>query len=235
HWDGKSKIKAADYDYHTKKITVEFQALLEFLVYDLKYIVVIDRQDYGAYLYDVVVGAVLHELEHANQMVKCDMDGSDIETIVIKSSLLPLSFSLHHDFFDKAMDAGFSEREVYSFVENYRNFYLEHWDYVPIERLADYNSHKTMATIFKEIGTMPGISYYECLRLCETYLRGYKDGNVPTKFYLEQIGSNSWAKIDDMGKNLDLESRLSLGLSITSEEYNNLVDTTNSLRALVLK
>ena len=108
-------------------------------------------------------------------------------------------------------------------------------DYAPEERLAEHYSHLTMATIMDSIGSYPNISNYERLKLCNNYLRGYKNG-TPTAIYLETIGNGvAYPEIEAMGQGLNLTRRLSLGLRISEQEHNYLKNKRNGLEALVLK
>ena len=47
--------------------------------------------------------------------------------------------------------------------------------------------------------------------------------------------SELWPKINREGLNLDIESRASLGLSISEEEYQYLIDTTDTLKRMIIK
>jgi len=235
HWDGSEEIQGASFNWRTRILTIELQAELEFISDDLKNLG-LNSNDKFALIYDRIMQIILHELEHANQLKKINVKENNLETKIITFSSLESLLICRDGWFDKLVDKGYSEGILYLYLTERQKRYIEFWKYAPIERLAEYYSHKTMAAIFKEIGNIPNISYYECLKLCQNYLKGYDEGLVPTKYYLAKIcASHPYRELEEEGKNLDFESRASLGLSISADEYAYLLDTTEQLRELVIR
>lgn len=177
--------------------------------------------------------ALLHELEHAYQVKKMKTKYKDLESKILISTNIPIFL---YEKYDELIEEGMTEQEIYDLINSASQIAKIHYNYSPIERLAEYYSHKTMATILKEIRNIPNISYYECLMLCQNYLRGYSQNVVPTKYYFEMLGlSELWPKINSEALNLDFESRAALGLPISEEEYQYLIDTTDTLKRMIIK
>jgi len=234
-WEKRKAIEVANYNYRTKIITIELQAAIEFYTFDLKRINLNDSERF-AIIYNCIMQTILHELEHANQWRKVDAKEPGLETRLIADSNTNIKLASKGDWFDKLLAEGYPECIIYSYLKKQSEINWTYWDYAPYERLAEYYSHTTMATIFKEIGSFSGISYYECLMLCQSYLRGYMNGIVPTKFYFDKIGaSNFYIEIENEGNNLDFESRAAMGLPISKDEYNNLYSTTSELENLIIR
>lgn len=234
-WEKRKEIETASYSYDTKIITIELQAAIELYTFDLRKLN-LDYYEKFAIIYDRIMQAILHELEHANQWKKVDTKELSLETRIIADSSLDIKLVNEGDWFNKLLAQGYPECVIHSYLTKQKNIYLSYWDYAPVERLAEYHSHNTMATVFKELAKFPGISYYECLRLCQNYLRGYINGIVPTEFYFDKIGeSNSYREIAKEGSNLDFESRASMGLPISDDEYDYLYATTRQLEKVVIR
>lgn len=231
-WDGSKRIKTAKYNYSTKRIVFNLQTTLEFYKYNSKNLR-IDSWEIVAIIYDCVMQALLHELEHAYQVKKMKQKDKDLESTILVCTNIPV---LLYDQYEELIEKGMTEQEIYDLTDNANQISKIYYTYSPIERLAEYYSHKTMATIIKELRMLPNISYYECLNLCQSLLRGYSLNITPTKYYFEMLGiSELWPKINREGLNLDIESRASLGLSISEEEYQYLIDTTDTLKRMIIK
>lgn len=233
-WNGTSDIRN-EYDYGNRIIYINIRAGLEFfscLAQDIN----LDKDEMLPFLIDNVARVVLHELEHPNQMSKVAIDADNPETLVLKAALLPRRLATSSIMFDKMLEEGYTEKEIYNYLDVLQKLYYEYYDYCPYERLAEHYAHEAMAAIFKEIGKYPNISYYECFRLCFTYFQRYNEDIIPTKYYLDKLGLGSdWAEIEKASAGLDLKTRLSLGLEISDSEYIYLDNTVASLRARVLK
>lgn len=232
-WNG-TKDVGCEYSSNIKKLTISIRAVLEFYIYQSKFLK-INRNELYEFLIDNIVAVVLHELEHADQMLKMYSGNYDIEARLLTASKGSRLVICDSNLFDYMVENGVTEQQIYEWTQKQQRTYLANWDYAPEERLAEHYSHLTMATIMKNIGSYPNISHYECLKLCKNYLRGYENG-VPTHIYLETIGSGgSYPEIEAMGKDLDLVRRLSLGLRVSEEEHDCLKNTVSDLEALVLK
>lgn len=231
-WDGSDKIKAAKYNYSSKKITFYLQTALEFYRYNSNKFR-LDTWEKIAFIYDRVMQTLLHELEHANQPQKIDFESKDLEKVILGYTNIPI---LLYEHFYKLIEQGYSGQKANELISEKNYISRKYYEYNTKERLAEYYSHKTMATILKELGTLPNISYFECLKLCQNYIKGYIEGIVPTKFYFEVLGfSDFWPRIEAASQNLDFESRASLGLPISEKEYKYLEDTTATLERLIIK
>lgn len=231
-WDGKNIIISARYSYKYKKITLRLQATLEFYLHNFKYLR-IDNQEKIAFIYDCIIQALLHELEHANQIKKIDFASKDLERVILGYTNIPI---LLFDHFYELVRQGFSGQQINDLIAEKNNISRKYYKYNTKERLAEYYSHKTMATILKKQENFPGVYYYECLKLYQNYRRGYQDKRVPTEFYFEMLGlSNFWPKIEASSQNLDFESRVALGLSISDDEYRYLSNTTIKLERIKIK
>lgn len=234
-WDGSNEIDAAFYRYDSKKIIIELQACIEFGMY-VSQRLRLDTFKKIAIVYNIIIQTLLHELEHANQCKKVDKKGNDLESMIITYSSLNMLLTLRDGYFDKLVDEGYSESLIYLYLQEKNKRYHKYYQYAPIERLAEYYSHKTMAMILKELGNLSVIYYFECLKLYQNYIKGYIEGITPTKFYFRMLGiSEFWPKIEEASKALDFESRVSLGLPINEEEYEYLKDPTYMLERIVLK
>lgn len=231
-WDGSDIINTAYYSVISKKIVFELQATIEFYKYVSRNIK-LDTFEKITFIYDKVVVTLLHELEHAHQYKKMNSSDTSLENTILGYASVPFFLLQQYDILIKD---GFTHQQVFDLIVEKSNIAKKYYDYDPIERLSEYYSHKTMATILKELGNLPGISYYECLKLCQNYIKGYIDGVTPTEFYFSVLGiSEFWPRIEEDSRNLDFESRVSLGLSISYHEYEYLEDTTNALGRKVLK
>ncbi len=232
-WDGTGDV-GCDYSYNFRKLTFNLRAVLEFYIYQSKFLK-INRNELYEFLIDNIAAIALHELEHAHQFLKMYSDDYDIERQLLIASTGCRKVISDSDLFDYLVEKGFTEQQIYEFAQKNQRTYLANWDYAPEERLAEHYSHLTMATIMDSIGSYPNISNYERLKLCNNYLRGYKNG-TPTAIYLETIGNGvAYPEIEAMGQGLNLTRRLSLGLRISEQEHNYLKNKRNGLEALVLK
>lgn len=231
-WDGSAKVDVANYSIISRKITFELQTALEFYRYnneDLR----LNTFEKIAIIYDEVMSTLLHELEHPNQLLKAKSKDKDLEGKILEYSS-PQIYAYQQ--FDMLVEKGCTEKSIHDLIIEKGKAAKMYYEYDPNERLAEYYSHKTMATILKELGTLPNISYYECLRLCCNYLIGYIDRIIPTKFFLEKVCDFPfWPEIEAASQNLDFESRASLGLPISEEEYEYLVSTTLELKRTIVK
>lgn len=228
-WNRQSKIEAARYSYISRIVKINLQTLLEYSLYRGQ-ILGLNRQEVIYYLYSQIISNVVHELTHAYELKEHEEGKLDIEGLVISSSFSQFMFFKDEEYFEKLLDMGLSEREIYEYVKSLERTYNATYQYNPLERLAEYNAHNTMAEIFKILGTEMRLSYYECYMLCSNFLKGYQKGLVPARFYLSQIDSlSNWERIKTLAMGEDLTSRLSLGLPISKEEYASLEDTTTSL------
>lgn len=234
-WNGSDEILTAEYIYNNKRIKFNLQCALEFYKHNSKNLR-LDSFEKIAIIYDRVIKSLLHELEHANQCKKIIARDQSLEGIIISNSNMNTILAINSTYYEKLILAGYSEKEIYLYFAEKERRYNKYYKYDPSERLAEYYSHKTMATILKELGTLPNISYFECLKLCQNYIKGYIDGVVPTKFYFKMLGlSDFWPKILLQSQNLDFETRVSLGLPISKEEYKYLESTTATLERLLIK
>lgn len=233
-WNG-TKDTGCEYKYGSRIIYINIRASLEFFICLAKDINV-DKEELLPFLIDNIARVVLHEIEHPNQMNKAHLDMYNPETLVLKAVLFPRRLATSSIMFDKMLEEGYTEREIYSYLDISQELYFKYYDYCSYERLAECYAHGAMATIFKEIGKYPNIAYYERFRLYLTYLQGYSEDIIPTKYYLDKIGSGMfWGEIANVSKGLDLKTRLALGLEISDAEYISLDRKVSQLRARVLK
>ncbi len=233
-WNGTGDIKC-DYNFVSRILYINIRSCLEYFVYNAKYIN-IAREELLVFLIDNVSAMILHELEHANQKNKRDLNEDNLETLVLKASYVPRQVATSDALFDMLLEMGYTEREIYNFLAEKQQLYLKYHAYSPDERLAECYAHESMGEIFKKLGRYPNISNYECYMLYLASLRGYSEDIIPTKYYLDKLDvPDYWEEIAEASKGIDLNSRLVLGLEITDSEYIYLSNKADRLKARVLK
>lgn len=144
------------------------------------------------YFYSELVGVLIHEFSHADQFRNIEEEKKDIETRLLAT--------------------------CWQFNQYDNRF----WAYAPEERLANHHQNFAMLQILKQVKKdFPKLYYLVLYCLYDEYLNGYEEGVTPTKHYFEQIGiGKSYQEFSEMGANLPLQRRLTLGLDLTDREIN---------------
>lgn len=228
-WDGRKKIRAAEYGLFSKIITINLQTFIEVLKYKSRKLG-LDSLQAALFITKEITGSIEHELEHAHQAKKYDYGADNLENLIIRGSFNHISPFRNDSYYDELISLGYSEKEIHDMLSGIKNKISTLYEFNPMERLAEYYSQKSIAEILKELNMSNVLSYHTCLELCQNYLRGYKTQSIPTKYYLSEVhASEYWSKITKLASNSDLETRLSLGLDITEPEKNYLENTIKDL------
>lgn len=229
---GKSRKRylIANYDFYHRIIEVNLQIALERLKKEAKKLR-LSSIETSYFIAKELAEATLHELEHANQVKKFDVDGNNIESLIIKGAFAHKNI-IRRDILFFLMN-GYSEKELrtrYRIVKRGIKFYK----YDPLERLADYHALSYIKELLKELNVGDRVMLHTYYEEYKNYIRGYELQKEPTKFFLAKVeGLKDWSEIERLSKNCDLNTRLSLGLPITKDEYQDLENRTRRLRRLL--
>lgn len=226
---GKSKKRylIANYDFYHRIIEINLQIALERLKKEAK-ILRLSPTETSYFIAKELAEATLHELEHANQVKKFDVDGNNIESLIIKGAFAHKNI-IRRDILFFLMN-GYSEKELrtrYRIVKRGIKFYK----YDPLERLAEYQALNYTKEILKELNVGNIVMLHTYYEVYKNYIRGYELQKEPTKFFLSKVdGLKDWQEIERLSKDSDLKTRLSLGLPISKEEYQDIENRTRKLR-----
>lgn len=171
-----------------------------------------------------ILHMIFHELEHANQYLKCGSPSLEME-------LMDLEVKYLMDMGDK--DDGFcvipnpnKAKESVNRTKVYKRLY----DISFMERMANVNAMIRTSEIVKELSNDKLEELYDDLLLC-LYMHSYVDeSDSPTKRFFREIKRNHrFANV--VGKyELSYEDRLKYGLNLTSDEYQTNIELIKSKR-----
>ena len=155
-----------------------------------------------------ILQILIHEIEHAKQVMRLKTGTKDLETTLLKIS--------------------------YDHLEELNQSNLKYYIYDPAERLAELNSRQEILKII-DLLKIPEVKQYENLSLLDIYLDGYKDDNsniiAPSFYFLKHFGGlevlHSFDFYDPSYPTLvantkrmyEKEIRFYLGLPISKKEY----------------
>ncbi len=164
---------------------------------------------------------LLHEVVHASQFRKATSSNTDIETKILKASLM---YDIILNDNNKLQD--FLNKGLNPKVFNQKNnVYLQYYDIAPEERLAETNAYYIMLMVLELLQTDANnltIHYLNCF--LKNLLRGYEKTLNPTKSYLEALETSQVLTPEELeGKDIPLVTRTKLGLAISTEEREELM------------
>lgn len=224
------------YSRDSKMIRFYLQATVDFWK-NISYKIYANDIEKKLLVYLTIIKNLLHEVEHANQSKKVDASTNDIETYLLKLSIMPTEASISklcESIFFK--DSGLSEDRMinaYNFIKSL--LYMRLYQFAPEERLAEYYAYNAIFHILdllnikllagSQLNTnFPYVSQLQRTFYYDSLLQGYDKVASPTKYYLEQIGNTDFEIIDSKSQNLSMERKLSLGLEV-DEDYLNDIKT----------
>ena len=228
-----------------------YSSLNEKIMVDLESVaIVVDKQRkydklYNTYFEKImhrnlfVTGILLHELEHAYQNKKAeDISDKTIEANIVRACLSVNMMLRDSRFIKHLKESGFSISDINHHVEAMNRIYLHNYIFDPCERLAQVYSNTLIFDAVRPIkDKVPNLWDYIYTTTIEDMLIGYKEafekGYAPTEIYLNAIGQiDVWKKLDFYHKDYEkmlkkaikkhsLAERLTLGLPVMYEEYEN--------------
>lgn len=217
----------AYYDHFSRVIEVNLQISLERLKEEAKKLR-LSHIETSYFIAKELTEAILHELEHAHQVKKYDKDGNNLESLIIKGAFAHKNI-IRKDLLFLLMN-GYSEKELLTRYKTIKRG-IKYYKYDPLERLADYHALNYIKEILKELNVGDRIMLHTYYEECKNYIRGYELQKEPTKFFLAKVGGlKDWQEIERLSTDCDLKTRLSLGLPITKDEYQELENKTRRLR-----
>ncbi len=182
---------------------------------------------------------ILHEIEHAFQNKQSDnKSDNSIETRLIKACLMIEQAIKNPNFLKGILTKEIPTHDFIVYILQSKKLYEKYYNLNPIERLAQINSFRTIVNSIEPIKQyIPNLYEFKQASLVESALEGYVDsweqGICPTEVYLSGTRQgNVWLNMDfydqdssQLMKNVinkyNLVKRLSLGLPISSIEYNS--------------
>lgn len=164
---------------------------------------------------------LLHEVVHASQFRKATSPNTDIETKILKASLMYDIILNDNNKLQAFLNKGLNPK-----VFNQKNsVYLQNYDIAPEERLAETNAYYIMLMVLELLQTDANnltIHYLNCF--LKNLLRGYEKTLNPTKSYLEALETSQVLTPEELeGKDIPLVTRTKLGLAISTEEREELM------------
>lgn len=169
--------------------------------------------------YYIVFHSLLHEIEHSKQTYLLQKGKNNtLEKELLQTTMLNIN--------EKNIKKIFIWKDIYS------NFY----DYMLLERLADFKAYQIMYDIFKNKDKHVKLKYLSIYKIMETLFTGYRlhDNKVlsPTITIINKLQKRNFYSLNDKYHNLnnnqlynnfnnyDLNTRYLYGLPITTCEYN---------------
>ncbi len=226
---GKSRKRylMANYDFYSRIIEINLQVALERLKEEAKKLR-LSSIETSYFIAKELAEAILHESEHVHQVKEYDRDGNNLESLIIKRAFAHKTI-IRSDILLLLMN-GYSEKELLTRYKTIKRG-IKYYKYDPLERLADYHALNYIKEILKELNVGNRIMLHTYCEEYKNYIRGYKLQKEPTKFFLAKVGGfDYWQEIERLSTDCDLKTRLSLGLSITKDEYQELENRTRRLR-----
>jgi len=217
----------AYYNFYSRIIEVNLQVALERLKEEAKKLRLTSIET-SYFIAKELAEAILHELEHASQVKEYDRDGNNLESLIIKRAFAHKTI-IRSDILLLLMN-GYSEKELLMRYKTIKRG-IKYYKYDPLERLADYHALNYIKEILKELNIGDRVMLHTYYEEYKNYIRGYKLQKEPTKFFLAKVGGlKDWQEIERLSKDCGLKTRLSLGLPITKDEYQELENRTRRLR-----
>lgn len=217
----------AYYNFYSRIIEVNLQVALERLKEEAKKLRLTSIET-SYFIAKELAETILHELEHASQVKEYDRDGNNLESLIIKRAFAHKTI-IRSDILLLLMN-GYSEKELLMRYKTIKRG-IKYYKYDPLERLADYHALNYIKEILKELNVGDRVMLHTYYEEYKNYIRGYKLQKEPTKFFLAKVGGlKDWQEIERLSTDCDLKTRLSLGLSITKDEYQELENRTRRLR-----
>ena len=229
------------YNWYDKQMTFHINAIKYFVGnFSNSFSFSIPEKKY--FTYCILLIAILHEIEHANQNRVSESDAKDLESLIIQNSV----------FIDtaKLLEKGYKVEDIEKHCKkiNSKEFQKENYNISPIERLASIKALDTTYHIFdfkygKE-KTMSEMSSTELIlnivisdiksyiidNLNTAYKNGYDRYISPTITYIQR--TNPFADLEEIlakSKGLSPTKRIIYGLQISNNEQaeNENKETTN--------
>lgn len=184
--------------------------------------------------YYTIFHSLLHEIEHSKQTYLLQKGKTNtLEKELLSATMLNIN--------EKSIKKVIIWKEIYS------NFY----DYMLLERLADYKAYRIMNNVFKGKDEYVKLKYFSLYKMKETLHNGYRlrDNNIlsPTITVINKLQNRNFYSSNDKYSNLtnnqlysifnsyDLKTRYMYGLPITTCEYNYLENDLNNTREILDK
>lgn len=223
------------YKYWSRELQIDQQKLEQFWSFMRKRL---EEENFSEF--EMILGtnvfslhALLHDLEHANQVKKSMLDDT------FEQKLLAICLYNEHEFFkENIFSRRLIERHgIYLNPNLYHNLKLqrqleEQYDReMPTERMANIYATREVNEILSKIGVATKVEDLFCDILIEFYMKAYLDTCIsPTEKFLEDVKRLQFFGIEEklntdfchsleIAKQTSLEERLLLGLPITKEEH----------------
>ena len=171
-----------------------------------------------------IIITCIHEVEHANQLRICLENKKNIETLILRNSMIYLS---DKDWELNLINKGYNAFEVPKLIEKQKE--LEYYsdkvrDINPSERLAEIKSSFLTFLAFSSFLSNYNILEKDLLLyLYDSLIQGYHECNNPTESFVKMYDSrNEWEKINKLANTLTVLEKTAYGLEIASEEKNKL-------------
>ncbi len=208
-------------------LTVYSDSILEYIISPNN----LEGIDNEYYPYYIVISLITHEVEHANQKREKEKDISSIKSQIWKAC----------DYFRKQYDLEFQKILKFSnplfellnlklkFLYSINQIkYQRCWEYSPKERIADLIGYNLVLSLIEKSNKKEEL---EALRniftsnFRQTLFFGYDKQIIPTEYYLKQFKMQAeYLRISEMAKKISLEERLLLGIFISDEELEQLLN-----------
>lgn len=226
--------RVAAYDFLNKEILIDFEFIQIFLEDMNKYNIYFNELEQLIFKNLLTAQIILHTLEIAVQKRQIDNENDNsIETKLIRESFEA----------DKIISKKQNNPTLLDFYEfcRLRNLIGYYCDLEPAAKLADINSFKTILKSIEPIKKrVPNLYEFIETTIEERMLCCYQDSLdinkciCPTKIFLNWFNWSSWYDLDFYDSNIcqlmknvtekyTLDERLSLGLPISHNEYENAV------------
>lgn len=182
--------------------------------------------------YYTIFHSLLHEVEHSKQIYLLQKGKNDtLEKELLSATMLNINEK--------------DRKKIIIWKEIYSNFY----DYMLLERLAEFKSYCFMNNMFKDKKEYIKLKYFSIYKMKETLINGYKIKNnsilSPTITIINKLQNRDFydtnnkynniknTQLNAIYSNYDLKTRYLYGLPITTSEYNYLKKDLNNTRDIL--
>lgn len=217
------------YSVKDKAIFVYINTIIELFNSDKYYDINIDASEL---VYYTIFHSLLHEVEHSKQTYLLQKGKNNtLEKELLSSTMLNVNEK--------------NARRIILWKDIYTNFY----DYMLLERLADYKAYKVMNNILKDKQEYIKLKYISLYQTKKSLMKGYRlhDNTVlsPTTTIINKLKDKKFYKPNDKYNSMtkeqlynsfydyDLKTRYIYGLPITTYEYNYLNNDLNNTRDIL--
>ena len=195
-------------------------------------------------LFYIVFQSLLHEIQHSSQY--CTIDSlftKSLEKDLLCASMVPIDKLLykHAKGQLKCNGSNINKQTIKEqseiIINIWKSVYFECYDYMLLERLAEFESFNTLRKIFKYKNGYEDLHYLSIVGIRSTLIKGYRlfsnislsptvvimqklqDNNFYSKIPFDWYSEDQRKCLDNVSSLYDFKTRCKYGLPISKNEY----------------